>query len=83
MAVLVLAFLGQWGCFKALGQGVHGRAAALFMGSGAVQGARASEACVALELSLSWTTLRSQGARHCLGPEFDLDPTWMPKWLGQ
>ena len=36
MAVLVLPFLGRQRCLKALEQGVHGRVAALFMGSGAV-----------------------------------------------
>ena len=36
MAVLVPSFLGRQRCLKALEQGVHGRVAALLMGSGAV-----------------------------------------------
>ena len=41
------------------------------------QGARAFAASVALELSLSWAALGSQGAKYCFGPESDLELAWM------
>ena len=36
LPVLVIPFMGREHCLKALEQGVHGRVAALFLGSGVV-----------------------------------------------